>query len=561
MTPHDLIEAFEALTEAPEGVVRLRELILRLAVRGHLVPQDPADEPATELVQRARAEQSTLVSSKAIPAPPPTVEIGAEDAPYEVPCGWVWAPLGHVVAVLDFMRRPIKEEERDVRIFGKPQSALYPYYGATQQAGWIDEYIFNEELVLLGEDGAPFFKPGKDVAYVVSGRYWVNNHAHALRGLGILNPYLRSVLNQTSYDGFVSGTTRPKLTQGKMVQLPVPVPPLAEQKRIVARVDELMALLDRLEAAHSTREATRAAVRDSALAALRGAGAPEEVEVAWNRFAERMDDLVIDPSDIPPLRQTVLELAVRGRLVPQDPNDETASALLERIAAEKARFIGNGKGRRPRASLPMSAADVPFGLPSGWSFVRFGDVFLTLLTGPFGTSLKKSEYRSGGTPVINPQNIRAGEIVPLDETCVGEATLRRLVSFCMKVRDIVVARRGEMGRCAVVGETEDGWLCGTGSLLLRPPSVLDPQFVALFLRCPSTADRLSDDSVGATMRNLNQRIMVNLPLGLPPLAEQGRIVTRVRELTALLDRLEERLAAARTTHAAFAAAAVHHLDA
>src|SRR5262249_639586 len=157
-------------------------------------------------------------------------------------------------------------------------------------------------------------------------------------------------------------------------------------------VDELVALLDRLEAARTTREGARAAVRDAALAALREADAPEEVEVAWNRFAERMDDLLIDPSDIAPLRQTVLDLAVRGRLVPQNSAEEPASVLLERIAAEKAQFFRNGKGRHPRATMPMSAEDIPYGLPSGWSSVRFGDVFLTLLTGPFGTSLKKSEY-------------------------------------------------------------------------------------------------------------------------------------------------------------------------
>jgi type I restriction enzyme S subunit len=270
---------------------------------------------------------------------------------------------------------------------------------------------------------------------------------------------------------------------------------------------------------------------------------PHDLIDAFDVVAEAPDGVVR-------LQELVLQLAVRGRLVPQDPADEPASVLLERIAAEKARLVKAGEIRRLSTLSPVNGDEVPFELPSGWSLVRFCDVFLTFLTGPFGTSLKKAEYESGGTPVINPQNLRAGAIIPSPETCVGEATLRRLKSFRMREGDVVVARRGEMGRCAVVGRSEGGWLCGTGSLVLRPPIDIDAHFVTLFLRSPWTVSRLSDDSVGATMRNLNQRIMVNLPFGLPPLAEQHRIVARVDELMGLLDRLE----AARTDRNATRAA-------
>lgn len=247
MEPEQFLEELSTFAQSEGGVQKLRDLILELAVRGKLVPQDPNDEPASVLLERSRQEQTRLQKVRQIKKPKPVKPLPPEEMPHAIPTNWEWARLGDAVAVLDFIRKPIKKGDRLARVAGKHQDDLFPYYGATQQAGWIDEYLFDEELVLLGEDGAPFFKSGKHVAYIVSGRFWVNNHAHALRTLAGLNKYLCYVLNQCSYDGFVSGTTRLKLTQGKMVNLPIPLPPLAEQHRIVAKVESLMALCDQLE--------------------------------------------------------------------------------------------------------------------------------------------------------------------------------------------------------------------------------------------------------------------------------------------------------------------------
>lgn len=249
----------------------------------------------------------------------PAVE--ASQLGYGLPAGWSAAPLGNVALVLDHLREPVKADEREARCAGKQADDLYPYFGATQQQGWIDDYRLDGEFVLLGEDGVPFLDPLRHKAYLVSGRVWVNNHAHVLLGVTFSNAFLLHYLNQFDYTGRVTGTTRAKLTKGDLVDIPIPVPPLAEQHRIVARVEELMGLLDRLEAARAKRETTRAAARDSVLAALRQADSPAEVDAAWTRFAQRMDDLVCDPADIAPLRLSVLQLAVRGRLVRRDTRD------------------------------------------------------------------------------------------------------------------------------------------------------------------------------------------------------------------------------------------------
>lgn len=167
--------------------------------------------------------------------------VPAEEQPYEVPENWVWVRLiGNVNLCLDGYRKPINSSERAKRV-GK-----VPYYGATGQVGWIDDYLTNEHLVLLGEDGAPFLDLLKDKAYIISGEAWVNNHAHILKSYfgEIGNVFLMHYLNTVDYKDYVKGTTRLKLTQGSMQLMPFPLPPLSEQQRIVERIEELFAKLD-----------------------------------------------------------------------------------------------------------------------------------------------------------------------------------------------------------------------------------------------------------------------------------------------------------------------------
>jgi type I restriction enzyme S subunit len=244
------------------------------------------------------------------------------------------------------------------------------------------------------------------------------------------------------------------------------------------------------------------------------------------------------PDAISRLRRFVLNLAVRGKLVPQDPNDEPASELLKRVAAEKARLVKAGEIRKENPPGPASASDLAFDLRDGWRAATIKQVLVELQTGPFGSSLHQSDYQVGGTPVINPASIQNEQIVPIEKMAVGPATLKRLSTFKLRAGDIVMGRRGEMGRCAVVTDREEGWLCGTGSLILRLPRCVYPPFFVLVIGSPYVREYLGGSAVGTTMQNLNQSILLNLVIGLPPLAEQRRIVTKVDELMELCDRLE-----------------------
>lgn len=253
MTSGEFIKVFDTIAEAPGGVGYLRRIILDFAVRGKLVPQNPNHEPSSKLLKRIAAEKARLIKSGEIRRQ--TVKSVDEKSEHSdrLPTGWSSTRLAHTTVCLDHLRKPINETERKQRIEGKSQTELFPYFGATKQQGWIDDYIFDEELVLLGEDGVPFLDPLRPKAYLATGKSWVNNHAHVFRAIFVSPSYLIYCLNVFDYAGRVTGTTRSKLNQARALDIPIPLPPLAEQSRIVAKVGELMRLIDELEVRLVTR--------------------------------------------------------------------------------------------------------------------------------------------------------------------------------------------------------------------------------------------------------------------------------------------------------------------
>ena len=198
------------------------------------------------------------------------------------------------------------------------------------------------------------------------------------------------------------------------------------------------------------------------------------------------ETLIRTPEDVARLNEAILQLAVQGKLVPQDPADEPASELLKRIRAEKRRLVKEGKLDEDKALPPVKQDEMSFRLPQGWVWVRLGSAVLALQTGPFGSMLHKSDYVERGIPVVNPANIQDGRILVLPEMIISESTRDRLRRYVLEQGDIVMGRRGEMGRCALVTTTEAGWLCGSGSFVLKTSADLDQEFVIKVIRSPET---------------------------------------------------------------------------
>ena len=229
-----VVDTIEASRKDLQVIIKqVKDKILDLAIHGKLVPQDPTNEPASELLKRIN----------------PKAEITCDNAHNKkLPKGWCFCKLEDIAAILDNLRKPISSNERNLRIANKSKEELYPYYGATGLVGMIDNYILDGKFLLLGEDGAPFLDKNANKAYAIIGKCWVNNHAHILLPQCDLD-YLMYYLNQIDYTNYVNGSTRLKLTQADMRSILVALPPLAEQQRIVQKIDELFSILDNIQKA------------------------------------------------------------------------------------------------------------------------------------------------------------------------------------------------------------------------------------------------------------------------------------------------------------------------
>lgn len=378
MTPGEFIAAFDVIAEAPGGIERLRELVLQLAVRGKLVPQDGGEEPASVLLDRIADEKFRLFREGKLRMPKPLSPISTEETPFDVPDQWEWVRLGDITnsrlgKMLDKSKNkgPYRRYLRNANVQWF-RFDLSDVLELRLEDTELEEYSVKENDLIVCEGGEPGRAAvcGLDVDGMV-----FQKALHRVRPwCGISTGYLAYLLRCDTWSQRINtlftGATIKHLTGKALATHTVPLPPLSEQYRIVAKVNELMGVIDRLEAARRRREDCRTTARDSALAALRNASTSEDVETAWTRIAERMDDLFTVPADLATLREAVLQLAVRGRLVSQDTDEEPASQLLEAVIEEKANLVKEKKVRRRKPDGPLMSDEIPFEIPQSWVWAR-----------------------------------------------------------------------------------------------------------------------------------------------------------------------------------------------
>jgi type I restriction enzyme S subunit len=385
-------------------------------------------------------------------------------------------PLGEIVEVLDRFRVPVNREER-----AKRQGAI-PYYGATGQVGWIDDYIFDQEIVLLGEDGAPFLEPHKPKAYIVRGKSWVNNHAHVLIGkAGVYNAFLLHQLNCIDYRDFVSGTTRLKLPQGSMLNIFIRLAPEKEQVRIV---DELEKQLSRL---------------DSSVESLR------RVHAGLSTY-----------------RASILKAACEGRLVPTE--------------AELAREEGRECAAIDR-SLMIASEDLP-SLPEGWIWT---DLERLTTDGPQnGLYLPQAAYGSG-TPIIRIDDYQFSTSRSSSELRRVTATPDIEQAYLVREGDLLINRvnsPSHLGKTLLIEKRHLPALFESNMMRLHLSKQVDPAFVQLYLQSPAGRRRLTQNAKWAVNQaSINQKDVLNTPVPLPLLDEQIRIVSEVQRCLSLADSL------------------------
>lgn len=219
------------------------------------------------------------------------------------------------------------------------------------------------------------------------------------------------------------------------------------------------------------------------------------------QFLAEFGHIANAPGGISGLKGLVLSLAVRGDLIRGNNIDEPASSFLQAVQQERAKPIG-----RVVSTKPITEAEQPYPLPKSWEWVRCGDYFLELCTGPFGSMIHEEDYVRDGVPLINPSHMVNGRIFHDPRVTVKREDAERLSSYSLSIGDILLARRGEVGRYAIVEESQQGWLCGTGSFFAKLPTACNRKYLGVIFREVGFRQRLQGDAVGITMTNLNQRV-------------------------------------------------------
>ncbi len=528
MTDNLLFEHFATLATAPEGIARLRELILQLAVQGKLGTQDAGDETASVLLKKIREVKERLVKEKKLQKEKPLKSLTETDEPFNIPKNWIWTYFGQIIFNRDGERIPIEKAERSTR------HGSYDYYGASGVIDSIDGYLFDKSLLLIGEDGANLVNRSTPIAFIAHGKYWVNNHAHVLDGISLeFLRYLEIYINSIDLRPYLTGMAQPKMNQAKMNSIPVPLPPLAEQHRIVTKVDRFMALCDELEARQQQERAGCLKLGTASLAGLQNAESPEEFGRQWAQVCDAFD-LVLDcPENVAVLRQTILQLAVQGRLVWQEMGDEPADMLVERIRKEKERLVKEGKIKRDSRLELIDENDIGQSFPQNWVLTRLGEIAY------YNAEIKvSSEEISEESWVFDLEDIEKDTSRILQKVRFKD---RQSLSSKSRFKkgDVLYGKLRPYLNKVVVAD-EDGY-CTTEIVPIRPYLDIDPKYLMYALKTPSFLSYVNSKTYGIKMPRLGTVDAINTVVPLPPLAEQHRIVAKVDALMALCDALESQL--------------------
>lgn len=495
MRLESFFENFDLLAATPDAVARMRGLLVHLAISGKIVPNDPRENPV----------------SLSLSGPVPDEK--------RLPFNWRCGLLGDAFTFEygDSLPAPKRTETGE-----------YPVYGSNGVVGTHDTYLTKEPALIVGRKGSA------GALNIADGPSWTTDVAYFVRPPDDVDLRFTYYLFSTLRLDKLGKGIKPGLSRKEAYKLPIALPPLAEQRRIVAKVDELMALCDRLEAQQQERVIRHAALARASLARFAESPTPDNLDFLFHKSYS------IFPAD---LRKSILTLAIQGKLVPQDPNDEPALALLDRISAYKAAVAREGRLRGETSVTPMADDEGESELPAGWCWVRFGEIMVNR----DGERIPVSKDERAAKAKIYDYYGASGVIDKIDGYLFDKPLL--LI--------------GEDGANLINRSTPIAFIARGQYWVNNHAHVLDGisedflQFIELHINAIS----LEPYVTGTAQPKMNQAKMNSIPIALPPLAEQRRIVLKVQQLLALADELETQLRDARTAGGSLVEAVVAELTA
>lgn len=534
------------------GIKKLRELILELAVRGKLVPQDPNDEPASELLKRIAAEKVELVKQGKIKKQKPLPEISEEEKPFELPEGWEWVTLATVGEIVGG---------------GTPKSDN-PQFWAKNGIKWItpaDLYGLKGKYITSGArdispaglsnssarlmpKGSVLFSSRAPIGYVAIADAELSTN----QGFKSCVPYIKESAEYIYYfllasakkiDAEASGTTFKEVSGAIVSKILLPLPPLSEQLKIVSRANELMSLCDQLEQQSLTSLDAHQQLVETLLGTLTDSQNAEELAENWTRISEHFDTLFTTEASVDALKQTILQLAVMGKLVPQDPNDEPASELLKRIAQEKAQLVKEGKIKKQKSLPPISDEEKPFELPEGWEWSYLSDIGI-LARG-------RSKHRPRNDPTLY-----ADGTIPLVQTGDVARSNGCINTYSALYNQLGLSQsklwnKGTLCITIAANIADSGILnfdaCFPDSVVGFTPyenEIPVLYFHYFMMTIKSTLEKFAPSTA---QKNINIDILSQLFFPCPPLEEFHRIVDKVQNLLSVCDVLRAYIQSAQQT--------------
>ena len=395
-----------------------------------------------------------------------------------LPNGWCLTDIGELLINRDGERKPISSVIRS-----KQTSKIYDYYGAAGVIDKVDSYLFDERLLLIGEDGANLLSRSKNNAFFAEGRYWVNNHAHVLDATDKnLLDFIAIVINSMKLDDYITGSAQPKLSQDNLNKIPIALPPLAEQHRIVTEIERWFSLIDIIETGK--------------------------------------DDL---QTIIRQAKSKILDLAIHGKLAPQDPNDEPAIELLKRINPD---FTPCDNEHYPQ-------------LPKGWCTTSLKRLQIEVLN---GYAFQSCNYTEEGVRIIRIANVQDGQIVDDSPKFYPIDSISEIHKYQLRAEDLLMSLTGNVGRVGFLPQIMLPAALNQRVCCIRTTEeIIYKKYLYIFFQSNLFRTACESSAKGVAQLNVSTEWLKNFLIALPPLAEQKRIVEKIEQLFCLLEQIEESL--------------------
>jgi type I restriction enzyme S subunit len=549
---------FDLALTAPNGIQKLRALILTLAMQGKLVPQDPNDPPARDLLRDIEAEKKRLVKEGKIKVQKPLPAITAAEMPFAVPEGWEWVRFGDVS---QHNSGKTLDSGRNVGELRDYITTSNLYWGRFELGNVRQMPINEKELekcsarkndLLICEGG----EAGRAAVWMLDSEICFQNHIHRVRFYADIDSlYGYRFFEKLNATGEISqyrkGVAISNMSSKALASIFFPLPPLPEQHRIVAKIDQLMTRCDTLEALQAARDQKRAATHASALHALLNAGEADDFHAALQFISNNFSDLYTVRENVAELRKAILQLAVMGKLVPQDRGEPPARELLRDIETEKKRLVKEGKIKAQKPLAAITAEEMPFAVPEGWEWVRFGNITNTRL----GKMLDDSKNKGMPKPYLRNTNVQWSRF---DLSDVKEMRFENdeLEEFQILFDDLLICEGGEPGRCAIWKDSATEIYFQKAIHRARTFSSVLPEYLSTCLMNDAGSGALNRYFTGATIKHFSGEKLSNYVIPLPPPKEQHRIVAKVTHLMTLCDTLEQQITAATAKRSALLDAVV-----